>query len=318
MEPDLLGYLLGLLEPEEEQQVVNYLQAHPQAWAHLQAWRQLLAQLAADAGDDNPPADLAERTLAQLPAAGPPLPGRAGPRQLPRAAGLVCHWADALVVSLIVLVALGMGLSGVARLRQSHEMLACQNNLRQFYAALKGYSERHHDQFPDIAHAAPPPRNIAGLVLPVLVSAGDWPSEVSLRCPGNRTPPATPCTLQQVLHMSDAEFEQQAGRLSPGYAYSLGYRDDAGQYHSPQFDPQLPLACYPLMSDRPPADLALNNSLNHGGQGQNVLFLDGHVRFCTHRQVGVAGDDIFVNRANVVAAGLDSLDAVLGSSDAQP
>ena len=37
----------------------------------------------------------------------------------------------------------------------------------------------------------------------------------------------------------------------------------------------------------------VGNSPNHGGDGQNVLFGDGHVEFTGHPYVGVAGDNVY-------------------------
>jgi prepilin-type processing-associated H-X9-DG protein len=71
------------------------------------------------------------------------------------------------------------------------------------------------------------------------------------------------------------------------------------------------------MADRPPPEGIANNSINHGGAGQNVLFADGHAVFLTSRMFAGA-DDIFANNAGKVAAGLDPRDIVLGHSAARP
>ena len=50
-----------------------------------------------------------------------------------------------------------------------------------------------------------------------------------------------------------------------------------------------------------PADAAthtLGNSLNHGGEGQNVLFGDGHVEFVRSPNVGVDNDNIYTYWSN--------------------
>jgi hypothetical protein len=46
--------------------------------------------------------------------------------------------------------------------------------------------------------------------------------------------------------------------------------------------------------------------------------MDGHFKFCTTPTVGVSGDDIYVNRSNRAAAGMDLLDTVLGASGFHP
>jgi hypothetical protein len=49
-----------------------------------------------------------------------------------------------------------------------------------------------------------------------------------------------------------------------------------------------------------------------------VLYIGGNVRFCTSSNVGINGDDIFLNQAARIAAGLHRLDTVLGSRDSYP
>jgi len=83
-------------------------------------------------------------------------------------------------------------------------------------------------------------------------------------------------------------------------------------------DDDQPQALTPLMADAPFLPLSEANSGNHGGTGQNVLYMDGHVAYCTHRLVGYERDDIFRSRDNKVGAGVNRYDAVLGQSDACP
>ena len=46
--------------------------------------------------------------------------------------------------------------------------------------------------------------------------------------------------------------------------------------------------------------------------GQNVLYVGGHVRFCTATKVGIDGDDIYLNQMGAVGAGANRFDTVLG------
>ena len=96
-----------------------------------------------------------------------------------------------------------------------------------------------------------------------------------------------------------------------GYAYSLGYlgpaictglRRDSGDL-------------LPLLADGSGDG---GNSPNHGGTGQNVLYIGGHVRWCVNPTVGIDGDDIYLNRDRRVRAGVCRDDSVLGASDARP
>ena len=77
------------------------------------------------------------------------------------------------------------------------------------------------------------------------------------------------------------------------------------------------LKLLPIMADRLESPTQVN-SANHGGNGQNVLYLDGHVEWRTNRNAGINGDDIFVNRHDQLRAGEDREDTVLGPGDASP
>jgi prepilin-type processing-associated H-X9-DG protein len=77
----------------------------------------------------------------------------------------------------------------------------------------------------------------------------------------------------------------------------------------------------PIMADCPPFDGrgrgGAGNSRAHGGTGQNVLFIDGSVRFVTSRQV-TPGDDMYLNFDDRILAGVREGDTVLAASDASP
>jgi hypothetical protein len=116
-----------------------------------------------------------------------------------------------------------------------------------------------------------------------------------------------------------------ARRLSGCYAYTLGYRDSQHRLTGIRYDPAEGNNDYlPIMADRPPFDqrnylsAAAGNSLNHGGAGQNVLYLSGRIEFCKDRMAGVNRKDIFLNKKRRPEAGLDKWDCVLGGSAFQP
>jgi prepilin-type processing-associated H-X9-DG protein len=99
----------------------------------------------------------------------------------------------------------------------------------------------------------------------------------------------------------------------------LGYTEN-GTTHGPRKDDESN-ASMPLVADRPPYGIgqgAIGNSPNHNGWGQNVLYQDGHAGYWKTRNVGYAGDDIYLNKDLKVGAGKDRRDSVLGGSAAQP
>jgi prepilin-type processing-associated H-X9-DG protein len=319
MEENLVGYLLDCLDEQTKSDVEAHLQASPDTRAKLARLRRALEPLAADKEAASPPPDLVIRTLTRV------AEHICSRTELPKAPTLRFESAptsrrwwrrvDVLIAAGLLLTMLGGLFPALLRLRTSNAMLACQNNLRQFYVALQTYRDQHADSYPDF-EKLPEPRNVAGMVVPILAEAGVLPASASIRCPGNGSHLACQLTLADLRAMTDAEFQEHAPHLSLSYAYSLGYRDEAGGYHSAGPNPNLPGSLVPLMGDRVFAEDAGLNSVNHGGSGQNILYSDGHVRFCTARTI--AGDDLYLNIQNEVAAGLGAHDAVLGASSARP
>jgi prepilin-type processing-associated H-X9-DG protein len=312
MDDNLVGYLLGCLDETGNRQVEGYLQNCPEARQKLARLKQALGTLAVDRDDALPPPGLAARTLAKVGGpVGSNLPR--APRE-PAAPPARAWWRRgdvAVAISLLVL-ALGIAAPLAYRWHEQRSLVACQNNLRHFYVALATYRDQQGN-YPDLNREAP--RNVAGMVVPVLADAGVLPESFSVRCPGVGPPLGCAVTLASLRNLSDTDFQIEAPNLALCYAFTLGYRDPEGSHLVPW---QVSGSAWPILADRPPSEGSPGNSLNHGGAGQNVLFLDGHARFVPVRTIGDPDDDIFLNRANQVAAGLDVHDIVLGCSAARP
>lgn len=316
LEENLIGYLLDGLEADEKRDIETLLQRDEQARRRLEQLRHVLTPLGYDR-DDGPPTGLVARTVGrvaeyccqELPRA--PLPAN---RPVP-----VRSWwrrADVVAAASLLVLTLGLGVPAVVNMRSKQSaasITSCQNNLRVFYEGLQAYRNAH-GKFPNVA-AQPEPNKVAGIVVPVLLSAGVLPANNSIRCPANGPTAVCPLTLDQLRALPGDEFLKKATTLLPCYAYSLGYRDAAGNYQGPTATDEQPDSLLPIMADTVQDGPV---SRNHGGTGQNVLFADGHVRFATSPNVGFRGDDIYRNKAGQVAAGLDCHDTVLGASASRP
>jgi prepilin-type processing-associated H-X9-DG protein len=324
MDEYLVGYLLNALDPETQRQVEAHLRDDPEAGHRLDLLRRALQPLAADA-EEEPPPGLCVRTLGYI--AHDQCRHRADRpvrRPLPRAPWPVgdaepgrSWWrrADVLVAAVLLFACLGMGASLLPGLWQRQQIYACQNNLRLFGQALAAYSQNHAHQFPKVE--AGPPRNVAGIFVPMLHDAGVLQGDVTVSCPSSgsrQVPSLTLAQLEELRQEQPAAFRDVVRRLAGCYAYTLGYGcpEDHHGLHDTDDDH------LPLLADRPADGVGDGNSPNHGGLGQNVLYIDGHVRFCTSRSAGVNGDDIFLNQDRKVGAGCNPLDSVLGASAATP
>jgi hypothetical protein len=314
---DLLGYLLKLDEPEDRQRIEACLRDDPEAVRMLAVLEKAVAPLEADREQPLPTEHLVSRTIGRVagmackqesprpevlagPAAEPLMNGMTSVRlrklsaALDRANAPPSRWrpTDMIVVASIVLVGLGLVISAVPMIRQRSQMQACQNQLRQFHGALETYADTHGDDYPKVTDTPAPGLTVASVV-PMLKQAGALPDSAVAGCPGVIAP-----------NFSD-------------YAYTLGYRDEAGELNGLRREPwvrgweQLPIA-----ADQPSFDCSPPSPVHQNGQ--NVLFCGGNVRFCTISTVGYEGDDIYVNKAGEVRAGIGMWDTVLGVGSDRP
>jgi hypothetical protein len=314
MEETFAGYLLNALGPVRERQVEQYLVDHPHARPHLEQLKRTLDLLAMDMEIEGPPLNLRFQTLARIAEFRcRTLPQAPEPTRSQRSSGRA-WWrrVDVIVAACLLVVLAGIGSAWVYRSWSTYQQIACQNNLKQFYVALRSYADHHDGALPKVE--AEPPRNVAGIFV-VMIPDTDF----SVTCPANGKRGPCKMTLVEIETLQAQhpdEFQMLARNLSGCYAYTLGFQEQNGHCGLTMDAGDET----PIMADRPPYDgstcNAFGNSLNHGGKGQNVLFLGGHARFYT--QPVVMGDDIYHNRANRVAAGLDRNDAVLGASNAMP
>jgi prepilin-type processing-associated H-X9-DG protein len=315
---DLLGYLLDALEAGERKRVAVALEHNDPLRARLEEQQQALEPLAADRDHTEPPPGLAVRTLACIAAHSyhelPRAP--ALPRTTPSPGRPFWRRADVLVAATVLLTVVGFALTRIYVARQDAALISCQANLRTYGQALFVYRDRNGNQFPNITTVNAPAK-AAGLVFPVLIKAQALPRDANVHCPGKGPPRPVKWTLEELQRMDPDEFQRYAHELAPTYAYAFPYQSGS-QVVGWRYDPDKPNAFIPIMADSPLDDATAGNSLNHGGKGQNVLFLDGHVKFCTTRTAGVEGDDIYVNKLKKVMPGIDWKDSVLGNCAATP
>jgi hypothetical protein len=318
MDEHLIGYLCDNLDPATRRAVEAHLRTHPDAAARLQSLRQTLAGADTDPDAMKPPRDLVARTLARVAERCRPLPS--APDLAPRESGAFGRrWfqrADVAAAAAVFLLIGVVALAGLPALRARANQLACQNQMRVVWQALEQYSDapEHHGDFPRVE--ADGPRSVAGAFVPILQADGYLSPNVSLVCSatGERAGPRPSMGELEQMYQSQPEvFKSVARSLAGNYAYSLGYSDN-GQLQGLRRDSGDLL---PLLADAPP-QTGGGLSPNHGGRGQNVLYIGGNVRWCTQRTVGVNCDDIYLNQDGQLRTGRNWSDTVLAPSAATP
>ncbi len=324
MDENLVGYLLNALDAETQHEVEASLRKSPELRSRLELLERSLAPLESDRETPAPRPGLVLSTLAhiaefqcrKLPDAPPPPRSQTVPAGRPR-----LRRADALVAALLLIVLGGLSTPFLLRIwRDYHGRAECRNNLLLIWRGLQSYCDSHEGSFPKVdEHGA---HGVAGIFVPMLADSGMLNPEISVACPAQERRPPVRQTLKEMEEwfVKDPEkFRVVARELAGGYAYTLGYRDATGGYHglSCKSVESGNLQLLPIVADHLDS-LVQPNSANHGGVGQNVLYLDGHVEWRTNRNAGIKGDDIFVNWDNRVLAGKSREDTVLGAGDASP
>ncbi|MGC3967420.1 MAG: hypothetical protein QM775_08645 [Pirellulales bacterium] len=349
MREDLIGYLLGAMQPDEKRDFERRLQADAELRRELEFLKAALDECGDPAHLLDPPSGLAKRTcefLSRVRAeeaamffaakgvptvdssrVGAPTQDMAAARQDLQPAGFVAaawneppaaggrRWqlADVITLGGIAMAASLLFFPALASWRYGQHAATCRDKLHRLGTALVSYSDLHDGFFPEVPETGPLAH--AGIYAPRLVEAKLVNDSTDFLCPGRPTTLETYAvpTINKLRRAVGAEEIELARKMGGGYGYALGYLDD-GVYKPNR---NLHRATFAVLADAP-GDGG-RGSLNHGCGGQNVLFEDGHAEFLSRCRLSHgAGDEIFQNTAGFVGAGLGPDDSVIAPSEARP
>jgi type II secretory pathway pseudopilin PulG len=329
MHEDLLGYLLGALEPHEMERVAALLRQDPEARRQLIEIQRSLRPL-----EDNyepgqsPPSDLVARTLNQVESSAQPdhefassgLPTMQASNHRPRSRSVT--WLDLAALSAAAAILLALLVPNIANRRFEARRTACQNQLRGLGIAITTFVNRNEQhRLPAVAKSGP--EAFAGVYAVRLSDLGLFEDTDTRWCPSLDAPGDDQLqftalnqlpTIQQ-LHESSADVLRRFQTFSGGhYAYTLGVVDK-DRFESPRFESR---ASFAVMSDAPmagtPNESNLRESIGHDGRGINVLYEDGRVRFIDVSSLDVLPDHPFFNHRGQAEAGVNVDDASLAPS----
>ncbi len=320
----LLGYEVDALDEPEREQVRRRLASDPAFRHRSERLRDSLVPLAAAKTEVDPPEGLANRTCLfvaehsrAVPA--PPRAARfdrpaAEPAMAPPERSARWSWQDMTVAAAIVLAAAALIFPAIQSSRFNARVAACQENLRELGMALGRFSRQNNGYFPRVPEQGP--LAVAGIYAPTLVSQGYLTDNRRVVCPASLLAEDSDyevSSLEALEGASGKERERILPVLGGSYGYSLGYMDGDRYHHTKNLGrPQ-----FAVMADMPNPERPGSQSDNHGGVGQNVLFEDGHVKFCTSPKPVDVSDHIFTNALGQQAPGSHFNDAVVVPSATQ-
>ncbi len=330
---DLLGYVLGALDAQEQRDLQNEIDLNPALEDQLMDIKSSLLPL--DCLDTaGPRPGLARRTCEMVAGyqPGSTLLNSVDPnsansiddcfndfsnsdssanfkesRQLQRTMMRPSTWSipDLMVAVASMAIIAGILLPTISYARHNSRIYACQDNMQQLGMAFLKYSDVNCGKFVEIPRCGP--LAVSGSFAPMLMECGFLDDDSVFACAGvrNEAPVVVP-SIEAVMNASGEQLCYYQKTMGGHYGYTMGYHDN-DRYCSPTSQGRTNVV---LLADMP----ALNGrgSQNHGGSGQNCLFEDGHCGFVKGDSFGE--DAIFVNDRNMVAPGCRAGDNVIAPS----
>ncbi|MBI2823073.1 MAG: hypothetical protein HYX69_00115 [Planctomycetia bacterium] len=311
MREQLLGYLLGALEPSETALVEARLSEDPQLRRELETVRASLAPL--DEAEEesealDPPPGLASRTF-QL------VRSHAGWSAVGQATGAAGAWRapDYMIAAGIFLAASMLVFPAIHNSRIGARLTACQDKLRLLGVALSQYGQANGylPFVPATGRFA-----AAGMYAPILQDSGLLDRSCTVLCPDS--PMATHCdfhipTIAELEKASPEQLRRYHRIMGGAYAYHPGHIENRRYVPTPNRSREY----FAVMADAAD-ELGADRSPNHRKIGQNVLCQSGRVVFIIIPQLWDEGDNIYINDFGVKGAGVGEDDSSLCNSAVPP
>jgi len=316
----LLGYLLGALEPDEHERLADEIEQNAELRAEIRKLEACVGQLGLSDRPDHlePPADLVARTCQRVAAERPPAVMRAAAMNQTREPVVGRRrytWADMIVAACVLVVAGTLLFPAISYSKSKAQIAACANKEQEIGRAFHEFSALQPDGcFPGPELTGN--RSAAGVYAPVLLDRGLVATPASFLCPAAQsrrpTPNFRPPQLDELDRLAGEMLTQVQRSMGGDFGATLGYVH-RGQLQRPC---NARRATYVILADAPSNSQPGRRSANHDCRGQNVLYEDGHVQFIVN--LPDLPDDPFHNREGYVAPGLDCDDSVVGCSCDKP
>jgi len=315
MREQLLGYVLGALDPAEQAELEVRLAVDPELRRELEEVRATLVPLDEDDSDPTPPPGMAERTCRSVCSHAGWRPwASASQSESLQTSG---NWRapDVMVAAGIFMAASLLIFPAVSSSVSSSRRLHCENNMRQIGLAMLNYNEHHNDQLPYVP--AEGRLGVAGIYAAILNWNGYLQKPSQILCPESATDEQRNFkipTLEEFNSANRVQLRIYHLYVGGSYCYSFGYIDANDVYRGAR---NLHRSHHAILADKP-GNLAGGDNPNHDKGGNNVMFEDGHVRFQLGSRVYEVGDDIYKRNDGLPGAGIGVDDAVACPSETPP
>lgn len=343
---DLLGYVLGALDAQEERALQEQIDARPEIEEQLLELRHAMSPMESlTLGDTGSRPGLARRTcelVANLNKHGkqelfeesdavaemfggtdsdairemfddtPAVDAALEPASsFSRLTDRLVHpgtWSrvDMLACVAIMAIFASILMPAISQSRFNSRVASCQHNLNQVGTAMLVYSDFNSRNFINVSGVSSAATN-AGLFAPVLKDSGLIRDDSVFACAGRlESEPLKIPSLQQIRTARGVQLSALKRRMGGHFGYSLGFLEEGGQYSAPRNDGSSHTI---VIADMPSVDLPGRSSENHAGKGQNCFFADGHVEFVSTHAIG--DDAIYENDLGIVGPGIGEHDNVI-------
>lgn len=230
-------------------------------------------------------------------------------------------YVEVLVLIGIVALVISIILPLLNRAKERSGRMRCPSNLRQIGQGLMLYAADHKGAYPRVRHVpgspltqftgaaatqpfaenGPSPNDVTAAIF-LLIRYCDMTPGVFI-CPGNQKPDKLDGTIA-------SQRSNFTGPTNYGYSFANLYPDEAAVKMGYTLDSKT-VADFVIGADRNEcrnrraaldwrtaitSQIKEMNALNHDGEGQNVLFNDGHVEWCTSPFVGAHNDHIYTQQ----------------------
>jgi hypothetical protein len=314
MREQLLGYLLGALDPAEQAAVEARLAEDPQLRNELETLRAHLAPLddsydeAEEENELDPPPDLGSRTYRFV-------RNHANWSAVGQAPAANSNWRapDYIIAAGIFLAATMLVFPAVHRSRVDARVAVCQDHMRVVGLGLSQYAVvyRYFPYVPPVGRFA-----ACGIYAPILQQHGLLPDSSVMVCPDSALAENREFRIPTLddLRLADAETLQQLHRIMGGsYGYHPGHIED-NRYVATQFATR---DFFAMLADAVD-EMGTDGTANHGHRGQNVLLQSGRVVFILKPRLFDNGDHIYVSDFGARGAGRGPNDISISNSANPP